>query len=240
MPAIRAVVVAEMSDVRGAIVVGRAAADAVLRVGGVLEGGPGNCRIVHAVDDARAERPDLRVVAVQDEDGPRAELGDGRAPAPGDQLELAIAVELVAKEVAEADGPGADAAEHLGERSLIDLEQAELGTARGEQRRGDAGDEIRTRMVVGQAKPGAEDLGRHRRRRGLAVRRRDDGDSGRQASGEPVDCTWVELREQLARHRHPGAPPEQPREGGNAACSGYLGGETHGSSVCDDRGTSIE
>ena len=74
--------------------------------------------IVEAVDDAVAERPDLRVVAVQDEHGLGRELVDGHAPALGDQLELAVAVELVAEEVPEAHGTRADAPEHLREGRL--------------------------------------------------------------------------------------------------------------------------
>ena len=91
-------------------------------------------------------------------------------------------------------------------------------------------------MVVREPKARAEDLGRHRRGRRLAVRGRDDGDSGRQAGGQPVDRAGVELREELARHRHPRAAPEQPRECGDGARSGYLGGETHRPRVRDNAG----
>ena len=81
-------------------------------------------RVVEAVDDAVAERADLRVVAVQDEHRLGRELVDGDAPALGDQLELAVAVELVAEEVAEANGTRAHAPEHLRERRLVHLEEA--------------------------------------------------------------------------------------------------------------------
>ena len=51
---------------------------------------------------------------------------DRGAPALGDQLELAVAVELVAEQVAEHDRARADAPRDLGQRGLVDLEQAEL------------------------------------------------------------------------------------------------------------------
>ena len=52
--AVRAAVVAEVPDVRGRVVVRRSAADAVLRVGGVLEGRPGDSRVVEAVHRRQA------------------------------------------------------------------------------------------------------------------------------------------------------------------------------------------
>src|SRR4051794_24896213 len=99
MPAIRAAIVTEMPDVRGRIVVRRAAAQAVLRVGGVLQCRPGTPWIVepeHARPRMGArEVAHLRVVAVDDELRV-GEPGDRRAPAARDELELAVAVELVA------------------------------------------------------------------------------------------------------------------------------------------------
>ena len=70
------------------------------------------------------ELGDERVVGVDDERRRVGERGDRRAPALGDVLELAVAVELVAKEVAERHDPRADAPHHLGQRELVDLEQA--------------------------------------------------------------------------------------------------------------------
>ena len=65
------------------------------------------------------------------------------APALGDELELAVAVELVAEEVAEADGPRLHARGDLGQGGLVDLEEPELGAPGLEQRGGDARDEVR-------------------------------------------------------------------------------------------------
>ena len=56
----------------------------------------------------------------------------------GDVLELAVAVELVAEEVAEQERARPDPSSDLRQRALVDLEQAELRVAGGEQRRGDA------------------------------------------------------------------------------------------------------
>ena len=110
VPAGGAAVVAEVADVRRRVLVRRAAAQAVLRVGGVLERRPGEPRIVEPEDGRRVvcarEVGDLRVVAVHDERGILRQPGDGAAPALRDELELAVAVELVAEEVAEQDRPG--------------------------------------------------------------------------------------------------------------------------------------
>ena len=65
--------------------------------------------------------------------GAGIELGKGSAPALGHELELAVTVELVAKEVSEADRVGPDPCGHVGEGALVDLEQAELRIAGGEE-----------------------------------------------------------------------------------------------------------
>ena len=59
------------------------------------------------------------------------------APAGGDELELAVAVELVAEEVAEEERPRPDAARDLRQRRLVDLEEPELGAVGGEEGGGD-------------------------------------------------------------------------------------------------------
>ena len=59
------------------------------------------------------------------------EPGNGVAPALGNVLELAVAVELVAEEVAEAHDAGTGASHHLGEDELVDLEQPEIRAVRG-------------------------------------------------------------------------------------------------------------
>mgnify|MGYP007123201513 CR=1 FL=1 len=69
------------------------------------------------------------------------ERSDSVAPALGDVLELAVAVELIAKQVAERHDPRPRAPQHLRQCELIDLEQPELGVPRLQQRRRDAGDD---------------------------------------------------------------------------------------------------
>ena len=72
----------------------------------------------------RAERSDLRVVAVQNEHRRLRERHDRRPPPLGDQLKLAVAVELVAEKIAEADGTRPHAPQHLRQGTLVDLEQS--------------------------------------------------------------------------------------------------------------------
>jgi len=147
---------------------------------------------------------------------------------------------MVAEEVAEADGARANPAEHLREGRLVDFEEPELGVVGGEERGGHAGDEIRAGVVVRQPKPRPKDLGRHRRGRGLPVRRRDHSCAGGQPGRQAVDRAGVELRQELPRHRHAGARADEARQRGDTARGTNLDGQTHAASVCDERGNSIE
>ena len=54
------------------------------------------------------------------------ERPDGLPPPLCEELELAVAVELVAKEVAEAERARPDPPRDLRERGLVDLEEPEL------------------------------------------------------------------------------------------------------------------
>jgi hypothetical protein len=74
-----------------------------------------------------------RVVGVDDERGVVGEYRDRSAPALGDDLELAVPVELVAEQVSERDHPRTETLHRLGESTLVDLEQSELGVARGDE-----------------------------------------------------------------------------------------------------------
>src|SRR5438067_8230271 len=118
------------------------------------------------------EIPDLRIVPVDDERGIAPKLADGGPPALGNELELAVAVELVAKKVAETHGAGPQPTGNFRQRRFVDLEQPQLHVASGEERRGNAGDEIRAGAVVREPDPAAENTSGHRRRGRLAVRRR--------------------------------------------------------------------
>src|SRR6476620_11779598 len=122
-----------MPDIGSGVLVRSAAADAPLRIGRVLKCRLGVPRIVDAEDGPRSgpavatEIPDLGVVAVDDQRRVGREILHSRAPAFGDELELAVAIELVAKEIAEADHPRTEPPRDLGEGRLVDLEQAQLG-----------------------------------------------------------------------------------------------------------------
>jgi hypothetical protein len=119
-----------MADVRGAIVIGRAARAAVLRVGGVGEAFARHGRVVDPEADRVAMPPrdvgEERIVGVHERRGSRVQAGDRGSPAIGDDLELAVAVELVAEEVAKADGLRPHTGGHVREGALIHLEKPQL------------------------------------------------------------------------------------------------------------------
>ena len=218
-----------MADVRGRELVRLPAADAVARVGRVLERGAGVARIVDPVGDrVRAlarQVADLRVVAVDHEHGLRRQRGRRGTPALGDVLELPVAVELVAEEVAEQHRARPDPANDLRQRAFVDLEQAQVGVALGEEGGGDPGDEVRAGAVPGEPAARLEDLGGHRGRRGLAVRRRDDGGAVAKPCRERVDRAGIELPEELARQRRAAARAGDPGELGGRARGQGLDGE---------------
>src|SRR6185295_8483016 len=134
------------------------------------------------------------------------EVDDGTAPAFGDVLELAVTVELVAEEVPEADSLGPDASGDVGERALVDLEEAEIGSVRGEKRGGHARDQVRPGAVVGELDPLPDDLGDHRRRGRLPVRRRDDRRAQGEAGGQFADGARIDGGEDLPRNSGSAAP----------------------------------
>ena len=217
MTAPLAFVVAEVADVRRVEDVGRAATHAVGRVGRVLRpASAGVARVVDPEDDRvgplRDQGSELRVVTVDDEHRVGREVVDQRAPALGDQLQLPVAVELVAEEVPEAEDARVHERGHLRERRLVHLEQAELGAVRRQERRRDPGDEVRAGTVVGEPHAPAEDLRRHRCRRRFAVRRRERGRAPRQTPREARDRRGVELPEELARQRRPAPGTGEPGE----------------------------
>jgi hypothetical protein len=72
------------------------------------------------------EFADLRIVAVDGECRPSRERANRLAPPLREDLELAVAVELVAKQVAEAECPRPDPPRDLRKRGLVDLEEPEL------------------------------------------------------------------------------------------------------------------
>jgi hypothetical protein len=175
VPAGRAAVVTEVAHVGGRIFVRRSAEHAVLRVRRVLKRRSRLARVVDAEGDRAVplagEVADLRVVSIDDEHRVGSEVAHRGAPALGDVFQLAVAVELVAEEVPEADRTRTNTPRDLREGALVDLQQAQLRVVSGQQRRRDARDEVRAGVVVGEADARAEDRRRHRRGRRLAVRR---------------------------------------------------------------------
>src|SRR5215210_7204162 len=113
--AVGAAVMAEMSDEGAVIGVGVSATAAVLGVMGVLELRQRLARVLDAeVGDAgtagqlsvAAEVGDQRIIGVQGELAGSAERADQIRPVIGQALELAVAVELVAEQIAEYEQAG--------------------------------------------------------------------------------------------------------------------------------------
>ena len=70
-----------------------------------------------------AEVGDQGIVGVQDEAGRALARGDHLGPFVGEPLELAVAIELVAEEVAEHEQGGGELVDDLRQPRLVDLEQ---------------------------------------------------------------------------------------------------------------------
>ena len=99
---------------------------------------------------------DQRIVGIDDEQRLGRQPVDHRPPALGHDLELAVPIELIAEEVAEADHARLERRRELGQRSLVHFEQAQLGITGGDERGSHARFEIRARGVVGEAEAGRE------------------------------------------------------------------------------------
>src|SRR5204862_469532 len=129
-PAAAAAPLAEVAHVGRRVQVGAAVDDAELRVGRVLQSGAGLRAVVDPVGSERAvvvarELAEERVVDVGHEHrvAPRPER---IPPAPGDELELAVAMELVAEEIAEKHSAWMHPPHDFRQRALVYLEEAEL------------------------------------------------------------------------------------------------------------------
>jgi hypothetical protein len=123
--------VAEVADEGALVGVGMAAAAAVLGVEGVLQLRQRLRGVLDPeVEDTLAGRPlriaaeigDQRVIGVEDESGAAGTGGNRLRPLVGQRLHLAVAVELVAEEVAEDDQAGAELFAHPRQPGLVDLE----------------------------------------------------------------------------------------------------------------------
>ena len=192
--AARAAVVAEVPDVDREVVVGVPAAHAEARVGGVRRGRRARprgrrCRSGRRVGWPAASDGGERVVGRHDERRRGVEVGDELAPALGHELELAVAVELVAEEVAERDRARLELRGDRRQRGLVALEQPELGGSPPRARASaEAMPEARLAPALLRASrdAAAQHLGEQRARRRLAVRGRDEHAAARQARGEPL------------------------------------------------------
>ena len=203
-----------MPDERSLVDVWRAAAAAVLGVEGVLELRQGLARIVdpevgHAWAAGQvavaAEVGDQRVVGVQHEPGLAGQAGDQLRPLVGQMLELAVAVELVAEQVAEHDQARFQLRGDLGEPGLVDLEQALLARLL-EQRRGHAPAHVRARTVVNRhAARSAQRRGQHSGGGRLAVGGADDHGAALQPRAESRDRIRRQAQQQAAGQRRAAA-----------------------------------
>ena len=199
-----AVVAPQVAHVDGVVAVGRAAAPAVLGVGGVLHLRQGHGVVLHPEvrgADVAPQVGDGRVVGVEDERR-RGVRDDGR-PAIGDRVELAVAVELVAEQVGQQQRARLELVDDLPEPELVDLEEAGVAVGRAVHEGGrHAAGHVRPGPVVHEMRAGAlEDAGDHRRGRGLAVGGRDHGAAALEPRAQACDGVGLEAHEELARQR---------------------------------------
>ena len=228
--AVRAAVAPHVPEVDGLVCVGVAAVAAVLRVRGVLELGERLGVVGHAeVHDpvaSPAEVGDERIVGIEHEARAAGLGGHELRPAVGQQLELAVAVELVPEQVGEQVEAGVHRLRDPRQPGLVDLEEAELAArAVGvEKSRRHAPAHVRAGAVVhhAAARP-LERGGEHRRGRRLAVRRRDEHAAVVELAGHSLERARREAQEQPAggrgaaaqaepAARGPDQPGEQPRD----------------------------
>ena len=213
VPAGRAAVVAEVADVRGGVVVRRPAADAVLRVGRVLERRPRRARIVEAEDAAprrdprRARRPADRPrsrrarLRGQRRDGARA---SARRPAPARRSGRA------------GRGTGCRGRARAAAAARATSGSAPRRPRRARARASGARERAPRRRPDTRFAPGSVVRERAPRRRISATIAvvvvfpfvaETSADPSRQPRREPVERRRVELPEQLPGHRRPAAPP---------------------------------
>ena len=236
LAAVRAVVAAEVAEVDGLVDVGVPAAAAVLGVRGVLELGQRERVVLDAEVGRRRPRARPRSAtsgsSALSTSAPAA-ARDHRGPAVGDRLELAVAVELVAEEVAEQQRARLELLDHRAEPELVDLEQPEVaGPARGrrargggQQRRRDAARHVRAGAVVHEARAGALEDRRRPSRRSSSCRwwRRSPrcrAPGGRRA--RPIACGSTRVR------TLPGSDVPPPRPAGARRAPTALAAATSG------------
>ena len=148
MIASRAAIVAEVPYIRRRVQIRRAAANAVLRVRGMLKGGSRMSRVVETEPESTlatvGEVGYDRIVGVHDEKRLLREASYSGTPPLGHELELAVAVELIAEKIREGNDAWLGASNRLGKRTFVDLEESELRIPRGDERGRDPRQEIGT------------------------------------------------------------------------------------------------
>ncbi len=203
----------------------------------MLHLGDGHGGILHAevrhLGRRAAQVGDQRIVGVEHEaSAPACRGGGHRCPSIGDRVELAVAVELIAEQVAEQDAARLELRDHPVEPELVELEQPKLAgdpTARaggGHQRRGHAAGHVRPGPVVddGHPLPG-EHRGHHRGCRGLAVGGRDHDRAARQPCGQLADRPRLEREQHAPGQARPAAAPGPPGQLAHRARRGDLRAE---------------
>ncbi len=223
-----------MADEGAVVLVGGAAAAAVLGVVGVLELGQRLRGVLDAEEgDARpslqiavaAEVGDERVVGVEHEAGAARARGDDLGPVVGEALELAVAVELVAEEVGEHDQARVELVGDARQPRLVDLEQA-LGPALLEQRGRDSPRHVGAGAVVDRrAARGGEHARDHARGRRLPVRRADDRRALGQRGAEARDRVGREAQQEPPGERRAAAAAASAAERSSGARERDLGAE---------------
>ncbi len=172
-----------------------------------------------------AQVGDQRIVGVEGEAAAPGTLGDGPRPVVGQCLDLAVAVELVAEEVAEHDQRRVELCRDLRQPGLVDLEQA-LAAALLEQRRGDSPGHVRAGPVMDRAAAVGGEHGRqHSRRGGLAVGRADQGHVALETGAETGDRVGSEAQQQPPRQRRAAAAAAGPAGAAGGPGDEALGAE---------------
>ena len=179
-----------------------------------------DAEVGHALATA-AEVGHERVVGVQHEARLAVQALDQLRPAVGQQLELAVAVELVAEQVGEQEQARVELVGDGRQPGLVDLEQPQLAApaARVEQRGGDAPGHVRAGAVVDHGAARSLQAGRQHRRGGrLAVGGRDQQGALVEVARHLPERARREPQQQPARRGRPaaaaGAAADRPHDAG--------------------------
>ena len=223
-----------MADEGALVGVGMPAAAAVLGVEGVLQLRQRLRGVLDPeVDDARAraligvaaEVGDQRIVGVEDEGAAAGSRRHRLRPLVGQRLHLAVAVELVAEEVAEHDRRRLQLVDDPWQPGLVDLEQP-LASMLLQQRRRHAPGHVRAGPVVDRvAAVGGEDGGDHPGRGRLAVGGADHRRAALEPGAEPGDRLGIEAQQHPPRQRRAAAATARPAGGTERPRRRHLGAE---------------